>query len=199
MRTSEIFGAKLAALLAWSLLSTGGLLAGRGGWTLAKAELAQRLLESAWSESLASQRDVKPWPWADTWPVARLTVPRLRMSVIVLAGAHGEAMAFGPGHLGGTPAPGQDGNVALSGHRDTHFRFLQDLLVGDELLLTGREGVPRVYRVIETTVVDHHDLRPTAPTLIPTLTLITCYPFDALAPGGSLRFVVRAVAATKTL
>lgn len=193
---TELLGARLAALFALALLSTGGLVAGRGGWIFAKAELAQLLLESAWAETLAAGRDTKPWPWADTWPVGRLTVPRLAVSEIVLAGAHGEAMAFGPGHVASTPPPGREGNVAVGGHRDTHFRFLKELVVGDEILLTGRDGVPRRYRVAETAIVDHRDLRATAPTLAPTLTLITCYPFDALAPGGPLRYVVRAAASS---
>ena len=72
---------------------------GLGAWIHAKAMLAQSLLETAWSETLRTGKEVKPWPWADTWPVARLTVPRLGIRRIVLAGASGSSLAFGPGHF----------------------------------------------------------------------------------------------------
>jgi len=103
-------------------------------------------------------------------------------------------MAFGPGHLSRSAAPGSAGNVALAGHRDTHFRFLRDLRPGDEILLEAAAGPARRYRVTETAVVDFHDRRPLAASLEPVLTLITCYPFDAIVPGGPLRYVVRAAA-----
>lgn len=167
---------------------------GKGTWIFAKAQVAQVLLARAWDETRASGHAVKPWPWADTWPVARLTVPRLNVDEIVLAGGNGQAMAFGPGHLSRTAAPGQNGNVVLAGHRDTHFRFLRDLRPGDEILLKVARGAPRRYRVTETAVVDFHDRRPLQASPEPALTLITCYPFDALIPGGPLRYVVRAVA-----
>ncbi len=75
-----------------------GLMA-KGLWLPAKAELAQILLASAWDRHLSGEATAKPWPWADTWPVARLVVPRLRESQFVLRGASGRNMAFGPTHL----------------------------------------------------------------------------------------------------
>jgi sortase A len=180
--------------LALALLAASAAFLGRGTWIFAKAQVAQVLLARAWEETRDSGRAVKPWPWADTWPVARLRVPRLGVDEIVLAGGHGQAMAFGPGHLSRTAAPGQEGNIVLAGHRDTHFRFLRDLQPGDEILLEAAQGAPRRYRVTETAVVDFHDRRPLAASPEPTLTLITCYPFDAIVPGGPLRYVVRAAA-----
>lgn len=180
--------------LALCLFATGCGYAGRGAWIFVKAKVAQVLLARAWTATRAGERAVKPWPWADTWPVARLRVPRLGIETIVLAGASGEAMAFGPGHLGESARPGTAGNVALAGHRDTHFRFLRDLAPGDDVVLEAAAGRPRRYRVVETAVVDHRDRRPLAAAPEPTLTLITCYPFATLRPGGPLRYVVRAVA-----
>lgn len=183
----------LAVLGLSALVAASAAFAGRGTWILAKAQVAQVLLARAWGATREGESAVKPWPWADTWPVARLSVPRLGVEQVVLAGGHGEAMAFGPGHLGGSAAPGSAGNVVLAGHRDTHFRFLRGLEPGDEVLIEAADRTVRRYRVEETAVVDHRDRRPLAWTLEPTLTLVTCYPFDAVVPGGPLRYVVRAV------
>ena len=60
---------------------------GEGSWIYAKARLAQVLLQRAWSQTLAGHMQVKPWPWADTWPVGRLRVPSEEIDVIVLNGA----------------------------------------------------------------------------------------------------------------
>lgn len=177
---------------ALAVLTAGAAFLGQGAWIFAKAQVAQVLLVRAWEATLAGERGVKPWPWADTWPVARLTVPRLGVEEIVLAGGNGEAMAFGPGHLGTSAAPGSAGNVALAGHRDTHFRFLRDLQPGDEIVLEAADRRSSRYQVIATAVVDFRDRRPLAASLEPTLTLITCYPFDGLVPGGPQRYVVRA-------
>lgn len=179
-------------VLALALLTASAAFLVKGTWIFSKAQVAQVLLARAWDETRAGGRAVKPWPWADTWPVARLRVPRLGVEEIVLAGGTGQAMAFGPGHLSRSATPGSAGNVVLAGHRDTHFRFLRDLRPGDEILLEAARGTPRRYRVTETVVVDFRDRRPLAATLEPTLTLITCYPFDAIIPGGPLRYVVRA-------
>jgi sortase A len=65
--------------------------------------------------------------------VARLVVPSEDVEMIVLAGASGRTLAFGPGHLKGTPLPGQAGNAVISGHRDTHFAFLARLHLADEV------------------------------------------------------------------
>ena len=79
------------------LAITGLALFGQGAYIHAKALVAQVLLERAFDESIASGHPVKPWSWADTWPVARIEVKRLHASTIVLAGTSGQALAFGPG------------------------------------------------------------------------------------------------------
>src|SRR5207247_5426957 len=117
-----VFITLLVALGAWQL--------GRGAWIQAKAWLAQSLIAHAWARTLSGERQAKPWPWADTWPVARLTVPRLGIERYVLAGA---AMAFGPGHVSGTPLPGEAGNSVIGGARDTHLAVLAKLTPGDML------------------------------------------------------------------
>jgi len=181
----------LAALLAAVAVWHGA----RALWVEAKAEVAQLLMRRAWQRAQAGDKDARPWPWADTRPIARLDAPALGVSTFVLAGASGRTLAFGPGHLDGTPDPGARGNAVVSGHRDTHFAFLERLATGDELVLEGRDGRSRRYRVAETRVVDRSDLGITDDAGDDRLTLVTCYPFHALRPGGPLRYVVVALAA----
>jgi sortase A len=124
------------------LLGCGIWLLGHGLWIYAKAELAQHLLQRAWARTLAGERAVKPWPWADTWPVARIRLPAHGIDLIVLDGVSGRTLAFGPGHMPGTPLPGRAGVTVIAGHRDTHFRFLRDVQAGDEILVEA-PGRPR--------------------------------------------------------
>lgn len=163
---------------------------GQGTYIHAKAILAQVLLETAWAESIEGQKEVKPWPWADTWPVSRLFVPRLEISRIVLAGASGSSLAFGPGHLFGTSQPGQQGNSVIVGHRDTHFKFLELLRTGDVITVQNENNRSSSYLVTEIKIVTETELHHLAQSRDATLTLITCYPFDAISTGGPLRYVV---------
>ncbi|MCW5605112.1 MAG: class GN sortase, partial [Burkholderiales bacterium] len=177
-----------AALLAVALWQFG-----TAAYIHLKAGFAQYLIAAAWEKSRGGAQAVKPWPWADTWPVARLTVPARGIDLYVLAGASGRTLAFGPGHLGGSAAPGGTGNALISAHRDTHFAFLEHLAPGDEVCIETPGGAQYRYRVVHTAVVhqsdrgvmrDHGDKR---------LTLVTCYPFRAIDPGGPLRYVVTAI------
>jgi sortase A len=186
-----------ARLLRAILLSAVGVLAAvgswhgaRAAWIEAKAHLAQWLIRRAWQQVAAGAGDVRPWPWADTYPVARLLVPRRGVDMVVLAGASGRTLAFGPGHIEGTAGPGAAGNAVISGHRDTHFAFLRRLRSGDEVVIVGRDGRAHRYVVASMRVVDRRDLWVTADAGDKRLTLVTCYPFDALRPGGPLRYVV---------
>lgn len=175
----------------------GGWLLGQAGVVHAKAWLAQVLLEQAWQRSLEAPQGhvaLRPWPWADSHPVGRLRVPGLGVDQIVLAGASGRSMAFGPAHLDGSAAPGAAGHSLLFGHRDTHFRFLQALALGDALRVQGRDGLWRDYRVADLQVVDAREAQLLPSDGAARLSLVTCYPFDSIDPGGPLRYVVHAVA-----
>jgi sortase A len=176
-------------------LAVGGAVAfGHGLYIHAKAWLAQVLLRAAWQEAQASGGDVKPWPWADTYPVARLSVPALGADVLVLAGASGRTLAFGPGHLDGSARPGDSGNAIVTAHRDTHFRFLRAVGAGHEVVVERADGTQRRFRVRRSYVADYRALRLPRDADVPTLTLVTCFPFDAVDPGGPLRYVVVAEA-----
>ncbi|MGO3694391.1 class GN sortase [Marinobacter sp.] len=162
-----------------------------GLWIPLKAVMAQELLEIAWAESQARQIESRPWPWADTWPVAKLSIPELNDSMIVLAGVHGESLAFGPGQMMGVG--GAQGAVVIAGHRDTHFRPLKRLKPGNELQLQSRDGRWQGYKVREARIVDSRsEFIDTSNLAADTLLLVTCYPFDSMDAGGPLRYVVEA-------
>ena len=180
-------GLLLGALALWQI--------GMGLWIPAKAWLAQVLIARAWEQAMASGRPAPPWPWADTSPVARLLVPRLGIDQIVLAHATGRSLAFGPGHLDGSPAPGDPGLAIVSGHRDTSFRFLAALAVGDEIRIQRGDGSWMTFRMTAGAVLDERKRAPAAAREragSPRST--TCYPFDAIRPGGPLRYVAWAEA-----
>lgn len=162
---------------------------GQGGYLHAKAVLAQQLIEDAWLQTLENLQHNKPWSWADTWPVGRLQVPAHDIDLYVLAGDSGSTLAFGPGHHIGSARPGELGTSLISAHRDTHFSFLKKLVAGDEILFQGTDGHWQHYQVSNSAVV--HESSAISDTNVNNmLALVTCYPFDAIMPGGPLRFVV---------
>jgi sortase A len=168
---------------------------GQAAWIQGKAVVAQFLIRAAWAETGPERTAVRPWPWADTWPVARLSAPGRGVELYVLAGADDRTLAFGPGHVFGTPRPGSPGNSVVGAHRDTHFAFLQRLENGDELIVETPDRRRLHYRVAHTEVVDKDDLAVLAqPPSGTRLTLVTCYPFKAVEPGGPLRYAVFAEA-----
>jgi sortase A len=171
---------------------------GHGAWIHAKALLAQQLLQRAWSRTLAGEAEVKPWPWADTWPVARLRVPAHGADLIVLDGVSGRTLAFGPGLAPGGATPGAPGTAIVGGHRDTHFAFLRRLRAGDEIVAQTPGRPPARFVVRETVVVDARTAVIRRDGQTARLALVTCYPFDAVTPGGPLRYVVVAEAASAT-
>lgn len=174
----------MTRFIATFVLALAGLvLLGQGGYIHAKALLAQVLLQRAFSETIASGHPTKPWSWADTWPVARIEVKRIGASAIVLAGSSGQALAFGPGHVELTPDAGERGVAVYAAHRDTHFRFLRDVAIGDEIDVTRSDGRTFRYRADAISVVrfDQSGIDPLADGY--ALVLSTCWPFDALTPG----------------
>jgi sortase A len=161
----------------------GFILFGQGAYIHAKALLAQILLQRAFAETIATGHPTKPWSWADTWPVARIEVKRIGASAIVLAGSSGQALAFGPGHVELTADAGERGVAVYSAHRDTHFRFLKDVAIGDQIDVTRSDGKTFHYRADSTSVVrfDASGIDPLSNRY--ELVLSTCWPFDALTSG----------------
>ncbi|MHC2020179.1 class GN sortase [Methylobacterium sp. CM6247] len=180
-------GRVLATLL---ILAGLGVLVG-AAWIPAKAALAQVLLERAFARSLAEGRPVRPWPSADTEPVARLTVAE--QSFVALRGGSGQALAFGPGHLDGTPEAGEPGTAIFAAHRDTQFAVLAAVKPGDVVSVTRRDGRTIRFRISGSRVVswDASGIDPAAPGR--NIALVTCWPLDGLVQGP-LRLVVEAEA-----
>lgn len=182
--TNQILVLILLIMALWQL--------GTGTYIQAKGLLAQVLMEKAWEETRRGKVQAAPWPWADTWPVARLTVPRLDVDLIILAGDTGRTLAFGPGYNFASAVPGEEGNSIISAHRDTHFRFLKNIKDGDRIIVEPRKGVAKTYVVKQQSIVnaDHgtipFDKEQTG------LHLITCYPFNSISPATQQRYIVSA-------
>ena len=122
--------------------------------------------------------------------VARLEAPAVGLSATVLEGSDDRTLARAAGHIEHTALPGEHGNIGIAGHRDTTFRPLGRLKIGDALVLTTA-GRTFEYRVAQTMIVRPEDVYVLDPTTRPTLTLVTCYPFTFIGPAPK-RFIVRA-------
>lgn len=186
-------GVRVLAALA---LIAGAALVGRAAYMAAKAELAKALIRRSWEESVRTGGTHRPWRWADTYPVARLRIPRIGYDEFVLEGASPRTLAFGPARLDSGARFGEVGNVAVAGHRTSWFKPLQRVEVGDSVQVQwfGRRGGlhSRTYAISEIDVVQPDDVRMALAD--DELTLITCFPFGS-SPYSPQRFVVRAVPA----
>lgn len=175
-----------------SLVAIAGLmLVGKGFYMKTKAEVSQVLLKRSFEAQLHGETNVKPWPWADFATEAEITVPRIGKTAIVLSGASGEALAFGPARLANTPALGELGTSVIAAHRDTHFRWLKDIKPGDLLVITRKDGTNLTFRAGPGRIArwDESGINADAPGR--NLALATCWPFDA-TEQGPLRYIVQA-------
>jgi sortase A len=116
----------------------------------------------------------------------------VNIDLIVLNGAYGRSLAFGPAYAEASAFPGTAGATILTGHRDTHFRFLRDLQMGQVLTVETASRKLYRYRIRERRIVSSSDATIALDATWPRLVLITCYPFDSLLTGGPLRYVVTA-------
>jgi sortase A len=164
---------------------------GKSCWITLKAEVSQVLLNRAFTQSIATGEKVKPWGWADTWPVAEVRIQRLSADAIVLHGSTTEALAFGPAYLPDTPLPGERGTTVIAAHRDTHFAFLKDVEVNDRIEITRSDGLIFTYLVTNLRVAKWNATGIDRHAKGHKLVLSTCYPFDAVTRGDD-RFIVEA-------
>lgn|GEM_PF-239424 len=184
--------ARVCLVIGVIMIGLAGVAIVQAGWMAGKAQAAQWLLERAWSDARDHPASPRPWPWADITPVARLSIENTGLSRLVLQDTSGEALAFGPGPVAGVPEQAMHATVVLGGHRDSHFAVLQHLSIGTVLQLEDRAGVIHRYRLFATDVVDIATGAQAIATDRPGLVLITCFPFTAVPPGGTLRFVASA-------
>jgi sortase A len=129
-------------------------------------------------------------PVTGSW-VARLDAPSVHLSATVLEGSDDGTLARGAGHIEDTAFPGQPGNVGIAGHRDTTFRAVRNLHVGDPLELTTSDRIYR-YVITKAFVVEPEDVYVLDPSDRPMLTLVTCYPFTYIGHAPH-RYILQAV------
>ena len=129
-------------------------------------------------------------PVTGAW-VARLDAPSVRLSATVLEGSDDGTLARGAGHIEDTAFPGQPGNVGIAGHRDTTFRAVRHLQVGDPLELTTSDFIYR-YSITKAFIVEPEDVYVLDPGDRPMLTLVTCYPFTFIGHAPH-RYILQAV------
>ena len=123
-------------------------------------------------------------------PLGRIEISTIGLAAMILEGTDDGTLRRAVGHFPGTPLPGQQGNVAIAGHRDTFFRALRHIRKDDEITLATLDGSYR-YRVDSTNVVKPEDTEVLDDSHDAILTLVTCYPFDFVGSAPK-RFIVRA-------
>ncbi|HEY1239968.1 MAG TPA: class D sortase [Bryobacteraceae bacterium] len=169
-----------------------------GGGALLLFHGARDVIESRWGQHEAARAFAKALPRPADGPesrvqpgdtVAKLIIPRLHVELYVVEGTDPADLRIGPGHLTGTAMPGEEGNCVIAGHRDTHFRILEQIRRGDPVILETGNG-RFVYRVKQAAVVSPTNTASLAPAP-GVLHLITCYPFFYVGSAPK-RFVVEA-------
>jgi sortase A len=125
-----------------------------------------------------------------TTSVGRIEIPAVGLATRVLEGSNAPTLRLAVGHIPGTALPGSSGNVGLAGHRDTFFRPLRRIKLGDEIRFTTAAGTFK-YRVVSLRVVLPNAVEVLNATQQPTLTLVTCYPFDFIGTAPQ-RLIVHA-------
>lgn len=106
-----------------------------------------------------------------------LHIPRLQADLPIIEGTHEDELARGVGHYRGTAYPLQNEQIVLSGHRDTVFRRMGELEIGDHLVIQMEYG-DFTYEITETKIVSADDRTIIVPHGEEVLTVTTCYPFN---------------------
>ena len=164
-----------------------------GSYMPVKAKVAQWLIQDAWSESRTSNKKIKPWLWMDSIPVMKLSSDKHNQEFIVLSGDTGNVLAFAPGHNSSSYHPGQQGTVLISAHRDTHFSFLRKVDLGDGFILqSAYDDKEYIYQVSNIEVIDSNIQDIEISDINSEVKLVSCYPFNNVSSGGSLRYVITA-------
>lgn len=160
-----------------------------------KSLVAQIMLEHAWAASVETGVSTPPWAWMDANTFAKITIPSLKQTAIVLDTASGQALAFGPAHMHQTPHPGRSGTATIAAHKNTHFAFLKDMQIGDIIEIQMPMGDLLRFKTVKAEIV-HKDNSGipniTPPEALSRLALVTCYPFNAISFGGPMRYVITA-------
>ena len=157
-----------------------------------KAIIGQHYLEVAWQDSLKKNKLLKPWKSADFYMIGELTVPKLKISRVILNSVSGEALAWSIGRVTNNGSSSNNGPIILAGHRDSHMQFMSRLNVGDKLELMMSSGVVKTFIISKTDVAKQPELIMSAlNSENGSLILTTCWPFDSQKPGPE-RFILTA-------
>lgn len=190
----------MTAVIFKALFIAGSLLCIHASWLPVKAWLSQELISYSWQQSINSRSSlsnnlnvsIKPWPWADTFPIAELSFKRLQKNIVILNGGDPTTLAFSAGAI----APFNQTNSAkpfvVAGHRDSHFAFLEDILMKDVISMTDQYGQSQLYQVEAIDIVDAATGQLPVLANDSSLILITCYPFNGIDQDANERYVITA-------
>ena len=155
-----------------------------------KAIIGQHYLEVAWKDSLKSNKLSKPWKSADFYMIGELTVPKLKISRVILNSVSGEALAWSIGRVNNVGFSLSRGPIILAGHRDSHMQFMSKLNIGDKIELMMTDGVLKTYEISQLEVTDKPELKILSNSIkSDSLILTTCWPFIS-SKSGSQRYVI---------
>jgi len=194
--------ARAHPLLRWSrnaFFLAGILILGYCGYVLVDAQIYQALQARHFQQEMNDLRRANPGDQKlldlsfhpiPAGTLGKIEIPRIGLDAMIQEGIDTRTLRRAVGHVPGTPLPGQQGNVAIAGHRDTFFRSLRNVRRNDEITVTTLDG-SYLYRVSSTEIVDPSDMKVLADSDANLLTLVTCYPFYFVGPAPK-RFVVHA-------
>ncbi len=168
-----------------SLLITGSLFCFHASWLPAKAILSQQLISYSWHQTIELQQKIKPWPWADTYPIAELSFLRLDKSIVVLNGGDPTTLAFSAGAIAPFNQASSTQPFVVAGHRDSHFSFLDEVFMKDIISLADKHGQNQLYQVEAIDIVDASTGELPILADDSSLVLITCYPFTNIRNAGN--------------
>ena len=183
---------RVAEIVLWSAAA---VLLGVYAWVHVERNVYQTLETRAFDQALraprgapAALRELKEVP--PGVPIGRIEIPRLGVRAMILNGTDATTLRRAVGHIEGTPLFGASGNVGLAAHRDTFFRGLRNIRPGDRIEIETLQGAYR-YVVDGTRIVGPNETAVLDASAYPTLTLVTCYPFDYVG-SAPRRFIVAA-------
>lgn len=163
------------------LLVTGSLLCLHASWLPVKGWLSQKLISYSWHQTIDSQQKIKPWQWADTYPIAELSFERLNKSIVVLNGGDPTTLAFSAGAIAPFNQTTGTQPFIVAGHRDSHFSFLEEIVMNDIISLADKQGKSQLYQVEAIDIIDASTGELPVLANDSQLILITCYPFTRVS------------------
>ena len=177
-------------LLSFLLLSGGGYFSFEAVKIQVKSKVAQLLLEKTWNNSLIKGESIQPWKSFDGKPILKIKIAKYDVSQIVLEGTSGQSLAFGPSFHTETDLPSTNKITAISSHRDSHGEYIKKLEIGDIIQLQDLNKIWYTYQIDEFIIVNV--TQKISINQKNRLLLITCYPFNEILSGTSLRYIVSA-------